>query len=97
MWCTVPPQILQNGTLAALVCAAPPDDPSQCIAICPNPDISGVGVRSAFYLQSVMNSKYFVCCIVNDIREPVVKCEAPRSKCKCSCDICRGCSSYTYR
>ncbi|KAI0655457.1 hypothetical protein C8Q70DRAFT_923626 [Cubamyces menziesii] len=56
MWCTVPPQILQNGTLAALVCAAPPDDPSQCIAICPNPDISGVGVRSAFYLQSVMNT-----------------------------------------
>ncbi|CDO72293.1 hypothetical protein BN946_scf184970.g145 [Trametes cinnabarina] len=56
MWCQLSPQTLQNATLAALVCAAPPDDPCPCVAICPNPDISGVGVRSAFYLQSVMNT-----------------------------------------
>ncbi|KAL7279567.1 hypothetical protein ACG7TL_005967 [Trametes sanguinea] len=35
---------------------SPSDDPSSCVAICPNPDISGVGVRSAFYLQSIMNT-----------------------------------------
>ncbi|EIW52348.1 uncharacterized protein TRAVEDRAFT_156445 [Trametes versicolor FP-101664 SS1] len=27
-----------------------------CVAICPNPDLAGVGVRTAFYLQSVMNT-----------------------------------------
>ncbi|KAH9849493.1 hypothetical protein C2E23DRAFT_888205 [Lenzites betulinus] len=27
-----------------------------CVAICPNADLSGVGVRTAFYLQSVMNT-----------------------------------------
>ncbi|KAI9068732.1 hypothetical protein FKP32DRAFT_1641846 [Trametes sanguinea] len=56
MWCQLPSQTLQNATLAALVCSAPSDDPSSCVAICPNPDIAGVGVRSAFYLQSIMNT-----------------------------------------
>ncbi|KAI8986292.1 hypothetical protein BD414DRAFT_546366 [Trametes punicea] len=56
MWCPLPAQTLANATLAALVCSASPDDPSSCVAICPNPDIAGVGVRSAFYLQSVMNT-----------------------------------------
>ncbi|KAI0629929.1 hypothetical protein C8Q77DRAFT_1064531 [Trametes polyzona] len=56
MWCQQSPDVLQNATLAALVCSAPPDDPSACVAICPNADLAGVGVRTAFYLQSVMNT-----------------------------------------
>ncbi|KAI0671246.1 hypothetical protein C8Q78DRAFT_1131643 [Trametes maxima] len=56
MWCRLDPDTLQNATLAALVCSAPPSDPSACIAICPNPDLAGVGVRTAFYLQSFMNA-----------------------------------------
>ncbi|RPD56700.1 hypothetical protein L226DRAFT_537871 [Lentinus tigrinus ALCF2SS1-7] len=57
MWsCNLSPDILSNQTLAALVCSAPPDDTSACIAICPNADLSGVGVRSAFYIQSSLNT-----------------------------------------
>ena len=54
-WCNVSSDILQNATLAALQCAEEQD--GLCVALCPNPDISGVGVRSAFYVQSLMNSK----------------------------------------
>ncbi|KAI0775612.1 hypothetical protein BD413DRAFT_280050 [Trametes elegans] len=56
MWCQQSLDVLQNDTLAALVCSADPSDTSLCVAICPNADISGVGVRTAFYLQSIMNT-----------------------------------------
>ncbi|RDX44159.1 hypothetical protein OH76DRAFT_1559898 [Lentinus brumalis] len=57
MWsCRVPPEILSNATAAALVCAAAPGDQSTCAAICPNADLSGIGVRSAFYVQSSLNT-----------------------------------------
>ncbi len=54
-WCNVSSDTLQNATLAALQCSQEQD--GSCVALCPNPDISGVGVRSAFYIQSLMNSK----------------------------------------
>ncbi|KAI0691140.1 hypothetical protein C8T65DRAFT_85834 [Cerioporus squamosus] len=57
MWsCNLPPDILSNATAAALVCSAGPNDKSACAAICPNPDLSGIGVRSAFYIQSSLNT-----------------------------------------
>ncbi|KAI0823273.1 hypothetical protein BC628DRAFT_1325548 [Trametes gibbosa] len=55
MWCTQSQDILGDASRAALVCAAS-NDTSPCAAICPNADLSGVGVRTAFYLQSVMNT-----------------------------------------
>ena len=58
-WCNVSSDILQNATLAALQCSQEQD--GDCVALCPNPDISGVGVRSAFYIQSFMNSKSRMC------------------------------------
>ncbi|KAH8082452.1 hypothetical protein BXZ70DRAFT_959185 [Cristinia sonorae] len=45
--------ILDNATLAALECAV---DQNYCTAICANPDLAGIGVRVAFYAQSVMNT-----------------------------------------
>ena len=62
-WCNTSSVTLQNSTLAALECSQ--EQNGTCVALCPNPDISGVGVRSAFYIQSFMNSKYsscFSCC-----------------------------------
>ncbi|OJT02168.1 hypothetical protein TRAPUB_7283 [Trametes pubescens] len=56
MWCNQTSTILSDATLAALTCSASNDTLSQCIAICPNADLAGVGVRTAFYLQSVMNT-----------------------------------------
>ncbi|PIL34876.1 hypothetical protein GSI_02663 [Ganoderma sinense ZZ0214-1] len=53
-WCNVSSDILQNATLNALQCSQ--DQDGSCVALCPNPDISGVGVRSAFYIQSFMNT-----------------------------------------
>ena len=41
-------------SLQALCCAGLLNDTSQC-AICPNPDLAGIGVRVAFYLQSLVN------------------------------------------
>ncbi|RDX54931.1 hypothetical protein OH76DRAFT_1397245 [Lentinus brumalis] len=57
MWsCGLSPDILSNATASALVCAAAPGDKSACAAICPNADLSGIGVRSAFYIQSSLNT-----------------------------------------
>ena len=56
--CGTGSDVLQNATKAALVCAASDDIFTPCDAICPNPDISGIGVRSAFYTQSALNSEY---------------------------------------
>ncbi|KAM5541189.1 hypothetical protein V8D89_005118 [Ganoderma adspersum] len=53
-WCNVTSDILQNATLAALQCSQ--EQNGTCVALCPNPDISGVGVSSAFYIQSFMNT-----------------------------------------
>ncbi|KAI0088653.1 hypothetical protein BDY19DRAFT_178615 [Irpex rosettiformis] len=39
----------------ALCCAGSLNDAIQC-AICPNPDLAGIGVRVAFYLQSIVNA-----------------------------------------
>ncbi|KAI0698128.1 hypothetical protein BC835DRAFT_691448 [Cytidiella melzeri] len=45
-----------NGTaLQALCCAGILNDPAQC-AICPNTDLAGIGVRVAFYMQSIVNA-----------------------------------------
>ena len=56
--CGTGSDVLQNATKAALVCAASDDVFTPCDAICPNPDISGIGVRGAFYIQSALNSEY---------------------------------------
>ena len=54
------PQAL-NGTaltnVAAFICNGVPDDSAQCVAICPNADLSGIGVRIALYIQSCLNSE----------------------------------------
>ena len=71
-WCNVSPDILQNATLAALQCSQEQD--GDCVALCPNPDISGIGVRSAFYIQSFMNSK--------SLRVSAVVCLNARSDCQ---------------
>ena len=47
---------LDNTTLQALCCAGLLNDATQC-AICPNPDLAGIGVRVAFYLQCLVNSE----------------------------------------
>lgn len=31
------------------------NNPDMCCGICPNTDLSGLGVRLAFYVQSIMN------------------------------------------
>jgi hypothetical protein len=60
---------LNDSTLAGLYCSCGSAAPAafnisssfaicpatKCLGICANPDISGVGVRAAFYAQSVMN------------------------------------------
>ncbi|TBU42273.1 hypothetical protein BD309DRAFT_963385 [Dichomitus squalens] len=55
-WCNISSDILQNATLAAVTCSQEPNINSQCIALCPNADFTGVGVRTAFYVQSLMNT-----------------------------------------
>ncbi|KIO28114.1 hypothetical protein M407DRAFT_231387, partial [Tulasnella calospora MUT 4182] len=47
-------QVATNSTIQALYCAA--DDYPECFGLCPNPDLSGIGVRIAFYSQSFMNA-----------------------------------------
>ncbi|KAI0738827.1 hypothetical protein C8Q80DRAFT_212488 [Daedaleopsis nitida] len=54
-WCNLPSDILTNATLSANICGAASAG-DKCVAICPNADLSGVGVRSAFYIQSFMNT-----------------------------------------
>ena len=62
-WCSQTQAFLQNATIKANMC--PPPDPTPMTdvsdplwpTICPNPDISGIGVRIAFYFQSLINSK----------------------------------------
>ena len=63
-WCNVTSDLLQNATLAAVTCSQDPNDNSTCIALCPNADITGVGVRTAFYVQSLMNSKFLLTLLV---------------------------------
>ncbi|KAG8899191.1 hypothetical protein FRB99_006883 [Tulasnella sp. 403] len=46
--------VAKNATLQAAYCAT--DNFPSCLGICPNPDLSGVGVRAAFYMQSFMNA-----------------------------------------
>ncbi|KAG8956109.1 hypothetical protein FRC03_010953, partial [Tulasnella sp. 419] len=41
-------------TIAAQYCAC--DDAAECYGICPNPDLAGIGVRVAFYFQSIANA-----------------------------------------
>ncbi|OBZ71733.1 hypothetical protein A0H81_08882 [Grifola frondosa] len=53
--CTISSTLLNNATWAALVCSSS-DSSSPCSAICANPDLSGIGVRVAFYLQSFLNT-----------------------------------------
>ena len=31
---------------------------SQCLGLCPNPDLAGIGVRVAFYLQSIVSGEF---------------------------------------
>jgi len=45
--------LLGNQTLAALECSG---NQTTCSAICANTDLAGIGVRVAFYAQSVMNA-----------------------------------------
>ncbi|GBE85478.1 hypothetical protein SCP_0706650 [Sparassis crispa] len=53
--CSVPCSILTNGTLSALQCSSS-NSAYGCSAICPNTDLAGLGVRAAFYGQSVLNT-----------------------------------------
>ncbi|KAI1789949.1 hypothetical protein LXA43DRAFT_1150765 [Ganoderma leucocontextum] len=53
-WCNVSSDILQDATSAAFQCSLPQN--GTCVALCPNADVAGVGVRTAFYVQSVMNT-----------------------------------------
>ena len=53
--CNIQPSVLNNDTLQALVCAGLI---TECGAICPNPDLAGIGVRVAFYLQSALNGEH---------------------------------------
>lgn len=46
--------VLNNSTTQALCCIGTSVD---CVAICPNQDLAGIGVRIAFYLQSFMNGE----------------------------------------
>ncbi|OSX57088.1 hypothetical protein POSPLADRAFT_1174552 [Postia placenta MAD-698-R-SB12] len=58
--CGVSQSILNNDTYQALQCAAGQSISrigTSCI-VCPNSDIAGVGVRAAFYIQSLFNSRY---------------------------------------
>ncbi|KAH9919156.1 uncharacterized protein BXZ73DRAFT_92098 [Epithele typhae] len=55
MWCNQTLQVLQDSSLAAAICSVS-ESSEQCTAICPNPDLSGIGVRVAFYLQSFLNT-----------------------------------------
>ena len=50
---------LQNETIQANMCSPSTNFTmvQSCPAICPNADISGIGVRVAFYFQSLINSK----------------------------------------
>ena len=52
---------ITSEVLSALVCSganlADIGLNDSCVAICPNPDLSGIGVRTAFYIQSVINGK----------------------------------------
>lgn len=51
-----------SDALIALYCACP--GATFCRGICANPDLAGVGVRAAFYAQSVMNGGQ--CCESSD-------------------------------
>jgi hypothetical protein len=46
-----------SDALVALYCACP--GATFCRGICANPDLAGVGVRAAFYAQSVMNGEQY--------------------------------------
>ncbi|KZV90003.1 hypothetical protein EXIGLDRAFT_750866 [Exidia glandulosa HHB12029] len=45
---------LMKSTLQGLYCAA--DWPGRCLGLCPNADVSGFGVRYAFYIQSLTSA-----------------------------------------
>ncbi|KAJ3549372.1 hypothetical protein NM688_g5182 [Phlebia brevispora] len=47
---------LNNGTVQAFVCGGGDYSTDVCLGICPNPDIMGIGVRLAFYIQSCVNT-----------------------------------------
>lgn len=66
MWCNQTQAILSDATQAASTCSASNDVIATCIAICPNADLAGVGVRTAFYLQSVMNSELHILRVTDD-------------------------------
>ena len=53
--CHLPSSVLEESTTSALYCSQPV---AQCLAICANTDISGIGVRVAFYAQSVISGIY---------------------------------------
>ena len=52
-------EFLQNETIQANMCSPSTNSTTDqwCPAICPNADISGIGVRVSFYFQSLINSK----------------------------------------
>jgi hypothetical protein len=49
-----------NTSLVALYCSCT-ESVDRCLGICANPDLAGVGVRIAFYAQSVMNGELASC------------------------------------
>lgn len=51
---------INNAKVQALCCAGVWTEPTQC-ALCPNPDLAGIGVRVAFYLQSFVNGASAAC------------------------------------
>lgn len=58
--CKQDPSVLKNTTLQAAQCVANTGlgNNHTCI-ICPNTDLAGVGVRAAFYAQSLFNSELY--------------------------------------
>lgn len=55
--CHLPKDLLNNSTLAAQQCSGDLAPDAVCIALCPNTDLAGIGVRLAFYMQSFFNSE----------------------------------------
>ncbi|CCL99762.1 uncharacterized protein FIBRA_01784 [Fibroporia radiculosa] len=55
-WCNLPASVLNNNTLQAQQCTSGTVLPGETCTICPNTDIAGVGVRAAFYVQSLFNT-----------------------------------------
>lgn len=67
--CMLPASTLTNSTLAAIECSQPG---SECLAICANADLAGVGVRVSFYAQSVLSGTSIHCNTIHAVQRVVI-------------------------